>query len=210
MAISFVLRALLLGPVLLAGSACSYLSDRAVDFLDQYRVAVGVGPNFGVRGRSLGLFDTGLMFGMKPRDLGIGWRYSRVAWPGLGGGAVDADQAEILFATSIVGLDYTTGAYKSARRSFALFPALLSWVDTTPDGHDWEVPEEGDDFEDELWIWSPAAIERGRYAQVHAFDIESEVAFLFYFDVGYSPGEFIDFLLGIATIDIAQDDGRVL
>ncbi len=31
---------------------------------------------------------------------------------------------------------------------------------------------------------------------------------LVYVDTGYSPGELLDFLLGLLTIDIAADDGR--
>jgi hypothetical protein len=45
-----------------------------------------------------------------------------------------------------------------------------------------------------------------RYARIHAFDIEAQVAIVAYVDVGWSPGEFLDFLLGFLTIDIAKDD----
>ena len=47
-----------------------------------------------------------------------------------------------------------------------------------------------------------------RFAQVHAFDIEVSAALFLYVDVGYSPGETLDFLLGIFGIDIAKDDGK--
>ena len=47
------------------------------------------------------------------------------------------------------------------------------------------------------------------HSRVHAFDFEFEIAILVYLDMGYSPGETLDFLLGLFTIDIANDDGRL-
>jgi hypothetical protein len=45
---------------------------------------------------------------------------------------------------------------------------------------------------------------------IHALDMEWEMGFLAYLDLGYSPGEALDFLLGILTIDLAKDDGRII
>jgi hypothetical protein len=41
---------------------------------------------------------------------------------------------------------------------------------------------------------------------LHVFDVEFGLSLFFGFDVGFSPGEFLDFLLGWFGIDIANDD----
>ena len=38
--------------------SCSYLADRSRDFLDQFRLATGLGTVVGLRGEALGLVDT--------------------------------------------------------------------------------------------------------------------------------------------------------
>ena len=73
----------------------------------------------------------------------------------------------------------------------------------------WDVPEEGNAFVERRWIWSGKAIRNDRWAQIHAFDIEFDIAAGVYLETGYSPGETLDFLLGIFGIDIAKDDGRI-
>ena len=46
-----------------------------------------------------------------------------------------------------------------------------------------------------------------RWARIHAFDIEASVyAGIVYARAGFSPGEFVDFLLGWFGVDIAGDD----
>jgi hypothetical protein len=202
-------RCALLAAWLLPAPGCGYVADRGLDFLDQYRIAAGVGPTAGVRWSSVGLVDTGLMFGLKPRDTAIGWRYGVPAAPALGGGLVDVDQAQLLVATSIVGLDYDAGRYASARHRVAVLPALFCWVDASPDAISWQVPEDGDSYDDEVWLWSASAFDAVRYQQVHAFDAEFDLALFGYLDLGYSPGELLDFLLGFVGIDLAADDGRL-
>ena len=106
-------------------------------------------------------------------------------------------------------LNYGTSDYAHARNSAALLPAIFTWTDATPDGYEWKVPEDGNLFEESHWIWSGEAIRNDRYAQIHAFDFEFDVALVVYVESGYSPGETLDFLLGIFGIDIAKDDGRI-
>ena len=180
-----------------------------MDFLDQFRGSVGLGTVVGVRARAAGVIDTGLMIGVKPAAAALGWRYGRPMYFEQRDPTVDADQAEIVRATSLTGLDYANGTYKSARTSIAVLPALFTWTDATPTRYDWLVPEEGDDFRDRSWLWSRETTAENRYAQIHAFDIETEVGLGIYVEAGYSPGELLDFLLGIVGIDIAQDDGRL-
>ena len=189
-------------------SSCQYLKDRGADFLDQYYAAVGAGSVVGVRFENLGLIDTGLMMGIKPYASSLGWKYGSARYFDQLDPRFDADQAEIIKTTTVVGLDYGQGSYFSAKNSAAIVPALLSWVDATPIDYEWRVPEEGADFKDRTWIWNPQAFSVNHYAQIHAFDIETEVGLIVYLGFGYSPGELVDFLLGIVTIDIAGDDGR--
>jgi len=180
-----------------------------MDFLDQFRGSVGVGSVAGVRAKALGVVDTGLMLGVKPRAASLGWRYGTPLFFNGRDARMDADQAEIIKTTSLVGLDYPSGSYDSARTSIALLPGLFSWTDATPTDYRWTVPDQGADFADRHWIWSGETTRRNRYAQVHAFDVEVEVGLFLYWETGFSPGEAIDFLLGFFLIDIAKDDGRL-
>jgi hypothetical protein len=196
-----------LGLILVLPS-CRYLRNRGADFLDQFRVSVGAGSVIGVRGCALGVVDTGIMVGVKPRASALGWRYGTPLFFNHADSRIDADQAELIRATSMTGLDYGAGTYRSARTSVAILPAIFTRTDATPKGYEWVVPEEGDKFRDQRWIWNRETGRHNRYAQIHAFDIEGEVGIFGYFDAGYSPGELVDFLLGIVGIDIAKDDDR--
>ncbi|MCZ6572128.1 MAG: hypothetical protein O7C98_03055 [Planctomycetota bacterium] len=199
--------AVLLG--LLAVCSCVYLRDRGMDFLDQWRVGVGAGSVIGVRYKALGLIDTGLMVGIKPNASALGWVYGAPFYFNKTDPRFMADQAELIKTTSIVGLNYGTGAYRSATTSFFLLPAVFTWADSTPLDYEWQVPETGEDFKDRTWLWSGHNLRENRYAQIHAFDIEAGIGLGVYLDAGWSPGEALDFLLGILTIDLAKDDGRL-
>lgn len=200
-----LLRALVLASLALSLPSCRYLGNRAADFLDQFRGAVGVGTVAGVRARAVGVVDTGIMMGVKPRAAALGWRYGTpLAFrPDR---RADADQAEIFRTTSIDGLDYAAGSYRSARTSAAVLPAVFTWTDATPTRYEWLVPGEGEDFDDRHWIWSRESRRQNRHARIHAFDVEAEVGLFVYLDAGFSPGECLDFLLGFLGIDIAKDD----
>ncbi|MHC4938558.1 MAG: hypothetical protein ACYTHK_06280 [Planctomycetota bacterium] len=194
---------------LLCFGGCTYMGRRGADFLDQFRISVGAGTTIGVRGSAAGLVDTGLMVGVKPNLSAIGWRYGRGFLANAQDSRFYADQAEIVKATHVRNLRYGTGDYDHARNSVAVLPAVLTWTDATPKGFDWKVPESGNTFKESHWIWSKEAIRNDRYAQIHAFDFEIDIALGVYFEAGYSPGETLDFLLGIFGIDIAKDDHRI-
>ncbi len=200
------LLALSLLPLL---GSCNYLADRALDAIDPFRVAIGVGTVGGIRGEALGLLDTGIYFGLKPNAMALGLRYGRPYFVDLGDGRLVGDQSEIIVNTSVVNMDIGQGSYAYGSRNVAVLPALLSWVDATPENYAWLVPKEGEDYDDYHWIWSPYAVKNVRYAQIHAFDIELDLAILGYLDMGFSPGEAVDFLLGFLTIDLAADDNRL-
>lgn len=66
-------------------------------------------------------------------------------------------------------------------------------------------PEYYDDSRIEEWKGEEGAV--NRKARIHAFDIEAGVfAGIVGARVGFSPGEFVDFLLGWFGVDIAGDD----
>jgi len=203
----------LLGPlVLVLLSSCragGYLGDRTLDFLDQYRFAAGAGTMAGVRVKSWGVVDTGLLVGVKPKATAIGWRYGAPLFLDKNERRVDANQAQIVTTSHAIGLDIEDGSYVSAWNSLALFPAIFTWADATPTDFTWDVPAEGGVFEAGSWLWSRANFQGNRYAQIHAFDVEFEIGLGLYLDVGFSPGEILDFWLGWFLIDIADDDGRV-
>lgn len=195
--------------LLLSAGSCRYLGDRGLDFLDMFRVSAGVGTTVGVRGRALGVVDTGLMVGVKPNISALGWRYGKPLYFDQADGRFDADQAEIIKATSVRNMAWGEGTYESARTSAALLPAVFTWTDATPDGYEWTVPEDGDEFQQRHWIWSRETTRNNRYAQIHAFDVELDVGLGVYVETGFSIGEALDFVLGIFGIDIAKDDGRL-
>ena len=192
--------------------SCAYLTDRGVDFLDQWRGVVGVGTGAGIRVDHFGLLETGLLFGVKPQTSAFGWKYGRVFFFNntTNGPGVEAEQSWIFVTSAYEDWDYSSGDYKLARKSFFLLPAAFSWVDTTRRKEPkWYVPEEGVQLAGDDYIWSAATWHDNRFAMIHAFDVEFEIAILAYLDLGYSVGETIDFFLGILTIDLAKDDGRI-
>ena len=79
--------------------SCAYLTDRGVDFLDQYRAVVGTGTGGGIRMSALGLYDTGLIFGLKPKATSFGWKYGRPFLLGATGEGLEADQSWIVATT---------------------------------------------------------------------------------------------------------------
>ncbi|MHC4931648.1 MAG: hypothetical protein ACYTGV_05585, partial [Planctomycetota bacterium] len=87
---------------LLTATSCAYLGRRGLDFLDQFRVSAGAGTTIGVRGRALGVVDTGLMVGVKPNATSLGWRYGKVLTFDAEDGRYDAAHAEIIRVNSIL------------------------------------------------------------------------------------------------------------
>jgi hypothetical protein len=204
-----LLRATLLLLLAIPGIGCVYLTDRALDFLDPYRISVGAGSAIGARTSNLGLWDTGLMIGIKPNAAALGWRYGKPLFFNQKDGTFDADQAQIFISSSIRSFDYANGSYQSGTESFAVLPVFFTLTDATPTRYDWTVPETEALFDDLHYLWSVETFENNRFAQIHAFDIELDFGLFVYMENGFSPGEVVDFLLGFLTIDIAQDDNRL-
>jgi hypothetical protein len=191
--------------------SCAYLTDRGVDFLDQYRAVVGTGTGGGIRTCALGLFDTGLIVGIKPKATSFGWKYGRPFLLGATGEGLEADQSWIVSTTRFENWQMASGEYKLARWSIGILPVFFTWCDTTyRDEPRWYVPDEGVELEGDNYLWTAATWNDNRYAMVHAFDVEFEIAIVAFLDTGFSPGEALDFWLGLLTIDLANDDGRIV
>jgi len=100
----------------------------------------------------------------------------------------------------------------STHACYCLFPGLASGVgdpehplppDTYPQDPDLDPPP----FTAHPDAWSEEGIKVSPRSRVHAFDLEARVyAGVVYAKVGFSPGEFFDFLFGWFGIDIAGDD----
>ena len=187
-------------------SSCQYLKDRGSDLLDPLRLSVGAGTIAGLRARALGVLDTGLMTGDKPHLSALGLNYGTLLYFDHSDTLVDIDKAEIIQTTSIVDIDYEDGQYRSSRDSIAVLPALFSWIDVTPAVAQGDIPE--GDVHNLYWLWSGKATEYDHYAQMHIFDVEAELGFVAYLGAGVSPGEIVDFVFGLVTIDLSGDDGR--
>ena len=205
----------ILGALLAIASlpSCAYLTDRGVDFLDQFRAVGGVGTGAGLRFSYLGLFSSGINFGIKPQATSLGWKYGRafLMAPSLHQAKFESDHAWVIYTTSLENCDYASADYKLARKSVAALPMFLTWADTTyRDGDNWYAMDEGVSLAGDNYIWTGNTWRNNRYVMIHAWDIELEMGFLAYLDLGYSPGEALDFLLGIFTIDLAKDDGRIV
>ena len=193
--------------------SCAYLTDRGVDFLDQYRAVGGVGTGGGLRFSYLGLVSTGINFGIKPQATSLGWKYGRpfLVSSSLHHAKFEGDQAWVLYTTTLENCNYASADYKLARKSVAVLPMFLTWTDTTyREGDKWYALGEGVDLAGDNYIWTGKTWRNNRYAMIHAWDVELEIGFLAYLDLGYSLGEALDFLLGIFTVDLARDDGRIV
>ena len=179
------------------------------DLLDPFRLLVGGTTGGGVRVNAAGLAHTGVNIGIKPGASSFGLKYGRGYFilPESNWLRYDADQSLVVWNTTVLGADFTKAEFDLARSSFALMPILFSWIDATdPTAAEWRVPEEGVAIDQAHWIWSGWAWENARFGMIHALDVEVELGLLVYADVGFSPGELVDFVVGFSTIDLAGDD----
>ena len=87
------------------------------------------------------------------------------------------------------------GEISEVTPSLTLFGPTLDETEDTPEAKE---PE---------FIWSEDASKEFRWAQIHAYDLEMSLYLgVAYAKVGFSLGEFADFVLGWFGADIARDD----
>lgn len=165
-----------------ASGGCSYFANRANDLLDPFQFAVGVGPGMYADVRATDFAATGLGY----RDMTAVGTLGRYL-------ITDADMFS--FAAGFVVSEVQTihGAH-----------AVLPGDPSQPDPLLWSAMQ--------LLIVLPMGAgpcdlyslsERG----LHMADIRAGVGLGYLgLDVGFSPGQFVDLLLGVVGIDIAGDD----
>lgn len=180
-------------PILALAAGCSgfgqYLTARARDFGDCWRAEAGEVRGFSLSARGGGIVDLGLGWVVGET---AGWTYGR--WSSAGT-FIDQSGSEQWFplTPSGTGLHAYVGAESQEHDCWWLMPALLART-STPSGMKW------------IWV---ASGPDGRWARVHAFDVEIAVhLFVGGVRLGFSPGELLDFALGWFGLDIAGDDRR--
>lgn len=171
-------------------SGCGYINARTADFADIWRANVETG--------ALGL----------EADVKLG----ELAHAGAGVKGFtrhgttymieqeSKDWAEIHLPFSLIHL--------FGREPFALH-YVYALGDTRSPFVGWWNPYQS--AEDRCFLLLPPLTERqsSRRTLLHAFDIEASAFVLVVgFEFGFSIGEFLDFLLGLFTLDIAGDDTR--
>ena len=201
-----ILTALGLAAGLAAGcntAVGNYFANRGRDLGECFRGELGVGLGIGGGVRGAGLADVGLGFGGISRTTGIGWVYGD-------GFAFSADKVQG-HATS--DFEVWLPFYHRSADNSALGMHLQRLGGRQHDCF-WLLPAAFHSINDRVSStlryspWSPKVNDAHvAWARVHAFDVEvSAYALLIGVKVGFSPGEFVDFLLGWFGLDIAGDD----
>lgn len=167
---------------------CTYFQNRAADFGDMWRLNAEIG--------ALGL-EADVKLG-ELAHIGVGMKgFSRHGTTYL----IDQeskDWAEIYLPVSLV--------YAFGKEPFALH-YVYALGDTRSVYVWWWNPYVA--AQDRCFMLLPPLTEQhsSRRTLLHAFDVEvSAFVLVFGIEIGFSLGEFVDFLLGLFTIDIAGDD----
>ncbi|MCZ6691912.1 MAG: hypothetical protein O7H41_20180 [Planctomycetota bacterium] len=176
-----------------------YFAKRGRDLADCFTVEAGVGYGLGAELKLAGLIHVaggGCAYWATP----VGLRYGDLV-------------------ASSEGENWDTGFVGSPLTNLAWIPfhhvdrirLYLHYSGDTKEDHAcyWLLPGlasySSEEFEP--WIWTDP---KSGWSRLHAFDIEAHVFLgLVGVRVGFSPGEFLDFLLGWIGIDLAEDDVRV-
>ena len=197
-------KGLVIVALALTMTSCSYLGNRGRDFIEIFRLQGGFGRGLGVTARAAGLLDIGLNApGQFPHGSGLGLVYGDVYF--LSGGVEDIDFMRGIHDEQL-GVNHSTGEYFQSHKCWAILPAVWSRVDTFAP-NDFPASDDTADWLEGPMLWSKEALDKNPWAHVHAFDAELGLYLLLINGkAGVSPGETVDFLLGIVGIDIAGDD----
>lgn len=165
---------------LLTLCGCGYLKNRANDLLDPFRFDIGFTPGLHVEARATDFAALGL--GVKGGTVvGLHGRFAvRHGTANLGLGPVML--GELLWPESSALL----GGDSSYVRDHEFLPSQMFFIPLLGTEHapDWSLERRG----------------------LHVADIGVSAAAVVGAGVGFSPGEFLDLLLGFVGIDIAGDD----
>ena len=156
---------------------CAYMGDRGADFADCFRFEGSVGVGVQANVAVGELFHLGVG---SSRRWSAGWRY---------------------------------GAATTEKRVEDHFPLSYVWTLVAPDTeslHSLRIGEDAKTSQHRCYIVLPGELNRSLWKKdpLHYYDIEVGVmAAILGAQVGFSPGEFVDWLLGWFGADIAGDDG---
>ena len=201
------MRPRLLLPLLLAAALTTgcqttvgnYFGNRARDFGECFMVHAGLGLGLGVEAKVGGLMHLGVIAQTSLPGRIAGWLY----------GEYRPDRHFLVILQNLegdfwfpfndgVGFHEEEGVQRTGHACYALLPALLSWQWVYPEYPARPVLS---------WLWSGGSGDELRKARIHAFDLEvGATAILVTAKAGFSPGEFVDFLLGWFGVDIAGND----
>ena len=192
----------------------NYFGNRARDLGECFMLQAGLGIGIDVDVKAAGLVHANAGFAAYFLRNSLGWVYGMPRPESIGAPMwTIPSEGEIGLVVRHDSLRYFNGKERK-HRCYAILPGVLSWEQGAPL---WREPEEtmlrqGEQLRsylDESQMLAREQAERAmlRKARVHAFDIEAGVFILIVgARVGFSPGEFLDFLLGWFGVDIAGDD----
>ena len=210
----------------------NYFANRGRDLGECVRLEASAALGLGVSARAAGIADLGVMAGFTLPFYRVGWRYGRPLYPTTGpDGGLDLDLNLVLWHYVLEDSIWSSGPMgghgSRGHWCWGALPGAWSYSETKASHRTrmaaqdlalrewWDGGERGPmpvERGDHLWkptlrLWTVDAVERDRWAHVHAFDVEATVyGGFFRVSAGFSPGEFVDFLLGWLGVDIAGDD----
>lgn len=182
MATSGRIAAALLGSAFFCG--CGYFADRGRDFAEIWKADADFGV--GLKGEAR-LGDI--------LHLGVGgdeaiWRYG-VDY----GKPLSARMEEYLFPIAFIQ------EYADSGKGKYLLPPwwFIHYTRHKRSSPNWQTP----DCDTECYGFLPLATKRRTRTLLHAFDVEASAFAVFLgLEFGFSPGELVDFLVGLATLDL--------
>ena len=185
----------------------NYLVNRARDLGECFLLQTGLGVGLGADVKAAGLLHVAGIAGLYVPSASLGLVYGQSRPSDEGFGETDSMEGFIGIPFSLLGGGIAHYAWREqsgidlddVHVCYGFLPGLISFTGSG------EYPHE---IQRAYWIWSKKMKgDAFRWARIHAFDIEASVyAGIVYARAGFSPGEFVDFLLGWIGVDIAGDD----
>lgn len=179
-----------------------YFAERARDLGDCFEARASLGLGIGVSARAFGVAEAGLLWSRSAVD--CGWDFGR---PVAHRSEIDEGNA-FRVALPIGAMEFRySDALSRGRPIWQLRPLLLPALTTIE-------PFASLQRDESEWLWGPpgenqsaSSRQARRWSRVHAFDVGVEAWVGFGgLRLGFSPGEFLDFVLGWFGLDIAGDD----
>ncbi len=191
----------LLAWLLVAATGCNtvvgnYLGNRASDFGDCFRAEARV-LSLGVDVKAAGIARTGLYTDFRGARAALGWNYGQFV-ACRGGGAPPAPSRH--YVIGLLAFDYPM-------QGDAMDPPVYSMEPFMAGAATLQLkPLPGTPYDKSTFVKNPWKKGGSRWHRIHAFDVEVGVGLFVGLRLGFSIGEFVDFLTGWFGADIAQDD----